>query len=154
MATEDEKAKFTKVNWVFCTVCGGGSIHKSGRRHKRDSGHDVISLKTRERQQPGFMEEALQEFLRITRYGRTGRREVAVEHRRQEEGVVGQDRPEEAQVFRMKFGSYKNKSFAELFGSEETKVEQHILYLFACRSKSGPQDRRIRACSSMRRLVG
>ena len=45
VATEGEAAKFAKIYWVWCTVCGGGSLCKSGRRHKGDTGHETMSLK-------------------------------------------------------------------------------------------------------------
>ena len=140
VATEEEKVKFSKVNWVWCTICGGGSICKAGRRHKGDTGHEIQSLKSREQEQPGFMEQALQEFLRVQRHGKAARRELVHVHRQAELGAAGRDRPAVDDVYRMRFGSHKNKTIAELFNSSDSARAQYIPHLFACRNKSGPQD--------------
>ena len=42
VATEEEKVKFSKVNWVWCTICSGGSICKSGRRHRRHKTRNYV----------------------------------------------------------------------------------------------------------------
>jgi hypothetical protein len=117
VATEEEKVKFSKVNWVWCNICGGGSICKTGRRHKGDTKHEIMSLKNRDKEQPGFLEQALQEFLRVERHGKAGRRELVQEHRHVELGVAAQERPAAGDGYRMKWGSHKRRrshSFSNL----------------------------------------
>ena len=55
-----------------------------------DIGHETMSLKKREQEQPGVLETALQEFLRVERYGKAGRRELVKEHQQAESSIVGQ----------------------------------------------------------------
>ena len=156
VATEDEKSKFSKINWVWCTVCEGGSICKAGRRHKGDTGHDIMSLGKREKEQPGFMEQALQEFLRVQRFGKAAKRELVREHqqagRDQQDGrELVRDRPAASDVYRMTFGRHGNKTIAELLNSEDNAEAQYIPYLYACRNKTGPQDKLVELELALRR---
>ena len=145
VATDAEEETFAKVNWVWCTVCQ--CISKSGRSHRGQSGHATMSLKKREQECPGFLGAALQEFLRVRRHGKAGKRalvrEKQQEDRDQKQAQVMPTEPGRlaaSDVYRVRFGQHKNKTIAELFTSKDDGEARYIPYLFATRSKSGPQD--------------
>ena len=66
---------------MWCLVCGGRSICKSGRSHKTRIGHEQISLKD-----AGKEGEAKREFLFIRRGGRASAHVVAMQKQLVEAG--------------------------------------------------------------------
>ena len=59
-----ESTAWRKLRWVWCKICGGGSICNVGWGHKKQQGHEVISLKD-----VGKLDEATREFLFCTGEG-------------------------------------------------------------------------------------
>jgi hypothetical protein len=156
-ATDEERAKWRKKVWVWCTVCGGpgGSLNKSGWSHQSRQGHKCVGLPTKEKEQAGVYREAFLEFLRIERGGAASRKEVAAERRAVEANAVApqQDAVPAPQPYMLHFGKYKSakKTIAALYESTDEADSTYIPYLFATRSRSGVQENMAELESALRR---
>jgi hypothetical protein len=90
----------------------------------------------------------------ILRYGVAARRELAREHRAEELGKQALVAEPVQGVYTFNFGMHKGRTIAEVVESEMgagLPVRPYIPYLFACRSKSGPQQYLIELELALRR---
>lgn len=129
--TQEEKLRWGKCGWVWCRTCGGGSISKSGWSHKTRTQHDVVSLKN-----AGKEEEALREFIFITRGGKLAQQAVASQKRAQQKGKRADGVPTPV-AYALDFGKHKGDTIPEVLDSSEEKIRDYIPWLFASAPKQG-----------------
>ena len=100
--TAAEQHKWDIAVWVWCMVCGGGSISKSGWSHKTRTAHACVSLKD-----VGKVDEAKREFLFIRRGGKAAAQVVAKQKQVSEAGQGHPGLPPPPPEPALKFGKHK-----------------------------------------------
>jgi len=110
---------------VWCHDCAGGSISKVGWGHKNKAQHNVVSLKD-----AGKVDDAIREFLFVSRGGRAAQMALAEEKQRAE---AGQTRASAGapEVYKLDFGIYKGRTIASMFGDGQQKAKDYIPWCFA-----------------------
>ena len=119
--------------WVYRHDCGDGSVCNVAWAHTTRTGHTVVSLKT-----DGKHEEALCAFLWISRGGKAAHQSVAQEKQLTEAGNTRAD-TQALPTHNLDFGKCKGNTIMKLHGSKDTRLAEHIPWLFASSSNKRDQ---------------
>ena len=129
--TPDEVSKWGTIKWVWCTVCAGGSICKSGWSHKSRRGHECLSLKD-----AGKVEEAKREFLFLQRGGPSAARALVTEKQAVEPQEVSTAIvPKNPQPV-LEFGMHKGRKLSDMLASTDQRKKEYIPWLLASASQT------------------
>ena len=120
----EEEERWKQCRWVWCNTCAGGTINKTGWKHKTEAGHDVVSLKKADK-----LDEAKKEFIFISRGGKHARQVVAAHKQADEAGKSGQHVVSQNE-YKLDFGKYKGRTLPDMFDSEHDQLRDYIPWLF------------------------